>query len=133
MALRSDPRQRNYLGYLRQHLANLSPVCLALRRPDEAAAAARESTAIGGKQPVGLYNGACLLSRCAAVASGTTESAGYADEAFAALRAAVAAGWRDGLIMARDPDLTPLRDRDDFRRLVVELLDRAMPAYPFAP
>ena len=67
------------------------------------------------------------------MASGTTESAGYADEAVATLRAAVAAGWSDGVIMARDPDLTPLRDRDDFRGLVLGLLDRAMPADPFAP
>jgi hypothetical protein len=33
---------------------------------------------------------------------------------------------------ARDPDLAPLRGRDDFRRLAAEQLDRGFPARPFA-
>ena len=32
-----------------------------------------------------------------------------------------------------DPDLLPLRDRADFRRLVADLFDRGFPAVPFAP
>ena len=51
----------------------------------------------------------------------------------AALRAAVAAGWSNASPVAHDPDLAPLRDRDDFRRLLAELFDRTMPADPFAP
>jgi hypothetical protein len=48
------------------------------------------------------------------------------------LRAAVAVGYADGPHMAGDADLTPLRGRDDFRRLALDLMDRAMPAEPFA-
>jgi hypothetical protein len=48
------------------------------------------------------------------------------------LREAVRAGWNDAQHTSRDPDLAPLRDRDDFRRLVAELFDRGFPADPFA-
>ncbi len=55
-----------------------------------------------------------------------------ADEAMRTLRAAVAAGYRDGPRMAQDPYLIPLHERADFQQLVGELLDRAFPADPFA-
>jgi eukaryotic-like serine/threonine-protein kinase len=47
----------------------------------------------------------------------------------AALRRAVAAGFRDRASALSDPDLTPLRSRDDFRLL---MLDLAFPAEPLA-
>src|SRR5262249_53447301 len=53
-----------------------------------------------------------------------------ADRAMAALRQAVAAGYGNLDEPRRDPDLWPLRDRDDFRLLMMDL---AMPAEPFAP
>ena len=56
----------------------------------------------------------------------------YADEAIALLRQAVAAGWVNASRTATDPDLTSLHNRNDFRRLVTELLDRTFPADPFA-
>ena len=46
--------------------------------------------------------------------------------------AAVSAGYADGNGISRDADLIPLHYRDDFHRLVAELLDRAFPADPFA-
>jgi hypothetical protein len=56
----------------------------------------------------------------------------YADEAMAMLHSAVAAGWSSAERTARDPDLLPLRDRADFRRLLAELFDRSFPKDPFA-
>jgi hypothetical protein len=32
----------------------------------------------------------------------------------------------------RDPDLAPLRERQDFTRLLADLFDRGFPADPFA-
>jgi eukaryotic-like serine/threonine-protein kinase len=54
-------------------------------------------------------------------------------EAVQALKQAIAAGWNDAQHTSRDPNLAPLRDRDDFRRLLAELFDRGFPADPFAP
>jgi hypothetical protein len=53
------------------------------------------------------------------------------DEAISALRAAVSAGWNDAARTLQDPDLMPLRDRSDFRQLIVELYDRTFPDDPF--
>ena len=54
----------------------------------------------------------------------------HADQAMATLRRSVAAGYRDLLSLRTDPDLDPLRSRQDFRML---LLDAAFPDDPFAP
>ncbi len=48
------------------------------------------------------------------------------------LKRAIAAGWNDAGKTSSDPDLAPLRDRDDFRRLLAELFDHGFPADPFA-
>ena len=41
--------------------------------------------------------------------------------ALATLRQAVAAGYSDFKHLASDPDLAPLRDREDFKKLLTEL------------
>jgi hypothetical protein len=45
----------------------------------------------------------------------------YADRALALLREAVRCGYRDAAHMQKDPDLDPLRGRDDFQKLLAEL------------
>jgi hypothetical protein len=57
------------------------------------------------------------------------EAAALADRALADLRRAVSAGYRDFGNMRANTDLDPLRDRPDFRMLMMDL---AMPADPFA-
>jgi tetratricopeptide (TPR) repeat protein len=53
-----------------------------------------------------------------------TEAAGFADQAVAALRDAIAAGW--GMTGdLKQPDFDALRRRDDFKRLVAELEGKA--------
>ncbi len=48
----------------------------------------------------------------------------------ALLRRAIAIGFRNPDTFRNEPALEPLRDRDDFRLL---LLDLSFPADPFAP
>jgi hypothetical protein len=40
------------------------------------------------------------------------------------LKQAVAVGYNDDALMAKDEDLDPLRHREDFKKLVAELQDR---------
>jgi eukaryotic-like serine/threonine-protein kinase len=83
--------------------------------------------------PPDLCNLACCLSLTAGAAadqrSGATAAAARADRAMAALRRAVAGGFRNVAQMRADTDLDALRSRDDFRLL---LMDAAFPAEPLA-
>ena len=67
-----------------------------------------------------------------AAGSGLSAADGAAelDRAMAVLRRAVATGYRKAMWMGRDPDLDPLRHRDDFRALMADL---AFPTDPFTP
>jgi eukaryotic-like serine/threonine-protein kinase len=64
--------------------------------------------------------------------SGLSAALGAAelDTAMVALRRALAGGYRNVPWMKRDPDLDPLRDRPDFRLLMMDL---AFPTNPLAP
>jgi hypothetical protein len=59
----------------------------------------------------------------------TIEAGAEAERAMGFLRQAVAAGYRDTLMMNKDPGLEPLRTRPDFHSLMIDL---AMPDDPFA-
>jgi serine/threonine-protein kinase len=131
-ALAALPGHPVYRRFLRNHLFLLTQVHRALNQPAEAARAAREWAGLVRGNPADLYNVACSLASCATLAQGEARQ-DLAAEAVAMLRRAIAAGWNDARRTGRDPDLDPLRDRDDFRRLLAELLDRGFPAQPFAP
>src|SRR5262249_36786824 len=78
--------------------------------------------------PAVIYNMACDEAR--SVGSGDRgRAAAHLDHAMTWLRLAVRSGWTDREQIRRDPDLDPLRGRDDFRLLMMDL---AMPADPFA-
>jgi eukaryotic-like serine/threonine-protein kinase len=85
--------------------------------------------------PAELYDHAATHARLGALASvpgsNVTAALGAAelDRAMDALRRAVANGYRDLPRFERDPDLDTLRQRPDFRLLMLEL---AFPADPFA-
>ena len=48
------------------------------------------------------------------------------------LTLACAAGYRDAAHMKRDPDLDPLREREDFKKLIAEL-EKKFPPPEVAP
>jgi hypothetical protein len=74
-----------------------------------------------------MYNAACYRALTAALqAKAKDPNAGRlanedADKAMAWLQKAVAVGWRDAAHMKKDTDLDFLRDRDDFKKLLVDL------------
>ncbi len=78
---------------------------------------------------ISLVNLACTESLLSGLAIGSEREA-YAVRAMATLRRAVAAGFRDLNTFRNDEYLDPLRSRDDFQAL---LLDVALPDQPFAP
>src|SRR5262249_30031063 len=125
------PRHPVFRQFLRNHLSNLTRVHRELKQPAEAARVAREWAELVRGDPADLYNVACSLASCVPLAQGEARPS-LAAEAVAMLERAVAAGWNNAGHPAHDPDLDPLRDRDDFRRLLAELLDRGFPADPFA-
>jgi hypothetical protein len=49
----------------------------------------------------------------------------YGDEAMKMLKAAVAKGWKNAAHMRKDIDLDPLRDREDFKKLMESLRARS--------
>ena len=74
---------------------------------------------------------ACAMASSIPITRGE-ERRSLAAEAVQTLQRAVAAGWNDAGKTSRDPDMAPLRDREDFRRLLAELFDHGFPADPFA-
>jgi tetratricopeptide (TPR) repeat protein len=86
----------------------------------ESAAKAKQFT---GRDKDRLYDTACLYAQCAAAAKGPLVGE-YADEAMSLLRQAVANGLKDGVRVAQDSDLVSLRDRDDFKKLLVQLQEK---------
>jgi hypothetical protein len=69
------------------------------------------------------YNLACILAQTSALADAdqATQATADADQALAALRQAVAAGYKDVKHLAEDKNLDPLRSRKDFQELLAGL------------
>ena len=65
------------------------------------------------------YDFACVYAVASAKIADKKQE--YADRAMELLRQAVKAGYKDAAHMAKDPDLDPLRDREDFQKLLAEL------------
>ena len=108
-------------------------------RHSEAAIAAREAVAILERlsilEPIDCYNLACGHATLAGIGTmpgsgmSAVEGQAEAERAMQWLHRAVARGYRNVALMQRDHDLDPLRGRDDFQLLMMDL---AMPADPFA-
>jgi serine/threonine protein kinase len=116
---------------LKYQLLNLAKVYAALNQPAEMIRTAHELGALAQNFPPALYDAASALALCVPLTRGEQQRR-LAAEAVQVLKRAIAAGWRDAAKINREPDLAPLRGRDDFRRLVAELFDRRFPADPFA-
>ncbi len=128
------PEVRQYRAFLGNHYKNCSWSLRELSRVTEAAEAARESVSLWPSNAGELYYGACLLSLCVpelAEDALLENREALAAEAVATLAEAVSVGWDDPTRAAHDPDLEPIGDRTDFRRLLASMFDRAFPDDPF--
>jgi serine/threonine-protein kinase len=130
-ALSAMPRDPFYQQVFKLHLLDLAKVHQALKQPAEAIRVVRELAGLARGSPADHYHVACALAQCVLLTRGDQRQT-LAAEAVQTLKEAVAAGWNDAGKTSRDLGLAPLRDRDDFRRLVSELFDRGFPADPFA-
>jgi serine/threonine-protein kinase len=115
-------------------------------RAAEAVAAARECLPLWADNPAELYQVAREFARCltrptrnhAPMSEGpkTTWSAdpkALAEETIQVLKKAVTAGFGDLSRLVNDPSFDPLRHRDDFRAILLQIMDRVFPADPLAP
>jgi serine/threonine-protein kinase len=135
----ADPSVRMYQTSLSTCLGEMGGILRAAGRHAEAAKASREAGAILERlsvlEPIDCYNMACHNATLAGIAiapgSGMTAAEGQADaeRAMQWLHRAVARGYRNVALMQRDHDLDPLRSRDDFRLLMMDL---AMPDAAFS-
>src|SRR5262249_10572085 len=129
-ALKANPRHPTYRQYYRDHLNVLTTVYAGLLEQGEAVRTAEACRDLGWNAPVDAYDGACGLSRCVRIvakhdkldAMQRKEAARfYGDAAMKLLRDAVSKGYKDVAHMKKDIDLDPLRQREDYQKLVGDL------------
>src|SRR5262245_21557775 len=128
--LKSNPRHPAYRQFYCNHLKVLTQVHAGLLEKDEAIRTAEARRDLGWDPPADAYDAAVFLSGCIPIAAKhqklddeeRKESARfYTDAALKLLRDAVSKGYKDVAHMKKDTDLDPLRQRDDFQKLVAEL------------
>jgi tetratricopeptide (TPR) repeat protein len=119
-ALKPNPADPNYLAALRFQYAQLAGALLALKRPEDAARAARAIPTVYRERGKDYYAAARLLARCAAQTAGDSgPSRRFADEAVQFLDQARARGFLEMAGPLRsDPAFDVLRTHDDFKRLL---------------
>jgi hypothetical protein len=95
--------------------------------PDGALTVAAKLRDLEWDPPGNAYSAACALALCIPAVTLDTRASQdkrlelarfYADQAMAFLRDAVAKGFKDLERMKKDPDLNPLRGREDFQTLL---------------
>jgi serine/threonine-protein kinase len=136
--LRDAPGEPQVVGHLVAVLVEgLGKTCRMLGRTTDARASYRRAAnllaAIERKDATDLYNLACCLAQCSALGNHDDDapadaSLQDADRAVNALRCAIELRACDYATIQGDTDLDPLRDRADFKALVMDL---AFPAEPF--
>jgi serine/threonine-protein kinase len=127
------PACRQFLGL---HYSVLAMCYRDADRLPEAAALTRQRQELWPDSPEQLYSVACEWARYVPLvgkgqaepgAEGQVQRRRYADEAMAALRQAVAKGYKQVEHIKNNPDLVPLRPRPDFQALLAEIETKAKP------
>jgi serine/threonine protein kinase/tetratricopeptide (TPR) repeat protein len=133
-ALKVNPENRTYRQFYRNNLLNLALSQVGQADHARAATTAEELSHCGFDAANDTYTAARFFCRCVTLAGkdpqlGLTErkelAQHYADRAMALLRRAVARGYQNAAQMRQDPELEPLRAREEYRKLLTELEGKA--------
>jgi serine/threonine protein kinase len=128
--LQGNPRNPTFQQFYRNNLAALVRTSAGLGDQAAAQQAAEKLRNVGGNPSGNAYIAACALALCIPIVEGdrqasqearADQSRFYGDEAMKMLRDAVARGFKDAAQMKKDRNLDPLRERQDFRKLLGEL------------
>ena len=129
-ALKARPKDPSFRDFQRDYLVTLAHTRLGLADHARAVTTAAEVAAFGFEPPKDTYEAACVVSRCVPLAEKDTSLAeakrkelaqGYGQQAMTLLRQAVKHGFTDAAHMQKDSDLDPLRQRDEFRKLLADM------------
>ena len=129
-ALKANSRHPHYRQYYRNNLSAL--VIAQAGLPDQAGAVRTAQTIrdLGWDPPTDAYDAAIALAKSIHVVEKTESLTAdarsqavhfYGDQAMAMLRNAVEKGFQDGTRLTKVDHLNPLRQRDDFARLLADL------------
>jgi serine/threonine protein kinase/tetratricopeptide (TPR) repeat protein len=133
-ALKANPRHPAYRRFYRGYLVALTGLHAGMLEQQDALRTAETCRDLGYDAAEDAYDAACALSQCVAIVSKhdklddkqRKEAAQfYGDTAMRLLRDAVSKGYKDVAHMKKDTDLDPLRQREDFQKLVAELEEKA--------
>jgi serine/threonine protein kinase len=129
-ALKANPRHPDYRLFYRNHLGALTVAHAGLLKREDAVRTAETCRDLGWNPSADAYDAARFLSGCVPVVAKhdkldppqRMEAAQYyGDAAMKLLRDAVSKGYKDIAHMKKDADFDPLRQRDDFQKLIAEL------------
>jgi tetratricopeptide (TPR) repeat protein len=141
-ALKANPRHPTYRQFYRNHLGMLTWVHVGLLEQEDAVRTAETCRDLGWNAPADAYDAACFLSRCIPLVAKhdklndkqRKEAAQfYGDAAMRLLRESVSKGYKDVMHMSKDSALDPLRQREEFQKLVAELEGKKRGVPPGAP
>ncbi len=136
--IKGDPANASYAQGLAESLMRSGTAKAAVGDAASAAADSYRAAALYARHPPGgesaIFRACChgsLAGLAGAAGSGISaaEAASQAEEAIAIVRRTVAGGYRDVHLLRVEPGLAPLRSREDFRMLMMDL---SFPAEPFA-
>jgi tetratricopeptide (TPR) repeat protein len=132
-ALKTNPRNPTYRQFYRNHLIALTTVHAGLLDQADAVRTAQTRRDLGWNAPTDAYDAACFLSLCIPIVAKHVKLHGrqrqeavqfYGGAAMKLLRDAVSKGYKDVAHMKKDTGLAPLRQREDFKKLVAELASK---------
>ena len=131
----ADPKNTEYANYLGYSHTYRGWALVRSGQPFKAAADLRRAVDLWAKVPALDIEARFERSRALVLLAGLggdaksgvtkAEAAAFVDQAVAALREAIKAGWNGNEL--KEPDFNPLRGREDFQELLTELEAKSGP------